>query len=389
MRMLKATITVALLLSALTFAVSAQNKSGEAKFDRENFKRSAMSVARPDLMACRNTDAQITQGKPTDIDAFARTWHGTWVNKNMRTQNGLVPETDAVLIVNMQGRTGTAILIDRNNIGHDLSNAVLTAAARSRPAAPQTISYIHCGLQFVDQYLKVSDSVLLPAVAAGARVAMPATVLRATATSGLKGAWDQLVNAKYFDSFEMRTGGSRTVRVSPKEGDGKRVAIMPDGRVVSEKEIEAGLAPGAENRLPSIIGGFFQITLAQHTGDGRKHPAVNMRWDGEYRAAGVQTPIGTPIYGIEQGIFASEGGAFVAANRIESVTTGGVARDAPMLDAYATSECGDKGGFLAGVINSNPNPEFLNRLRLAAPDQRSEQTIMVFDRVVIGMPGRR
>lgn len=390
MRMLKATITAALLLSALTYSISAQDKSGEAKFDRENYRKSAMSVARPDMLACRNADAQITQGRPVDVDAFARALHGTWVNKNTRTYNGLVAESDAVLFINMQGRTGTAILIDRNNIGHDLSNAVL-ASARTAPAAPLAISYVHCGLQFVDQYIKVSDTVQVPALAAGARVAIPPSITRATSTSGLKGVWDQLVTARYFDSFEMRTSSgarAKTTKLSAKEGDNRRVAVTPEGIVVSEKEIESGLVPSAENRLPSIIGGFFQIILAPHTGDGRKHPAVNMRWEGEYRSSGTQMEPGKPIYGIEQGIFASEGGAYVAANRMErTIASNGVARDIAMLDAYATSECGDKSGFLAGVANSNPNPELLNRLRMAAPNQTSDQTILVFDRVVIGTPG--
>lgn len=39
-----------------------QKKPFEPNYDREIFKKSGTSIARGDLLACRNRDAQITQG---------------------------------------------------------------------------------------------------------------------------------------------------------------------------------------------------------------------------------------------------------------------------------------------------------------------------------------
>jgi|GEM_PF-6957259 len=386
MRMLKATVTAAMFLFAIACPLMAQEKGEEAKFDREIFKKSAMSIARPDLMACRNSDAQITQGSDVNVDAFARNLHGTWVNRDNRTMNGAVMETDAVLLIDMSGgRAGSAILIDRVNLGHPLADAVL-AQATTPPAVPQTISFVHCGLQFVDQYVKVSDQVLIKGLAIGTKVSLPTTDLRE--------AWGKLVAAGYFNSFTMRTAGKQSavgVKVSPVEGDGARVAFTSEGLKVTEKTIQDGMVPGAENNLPAIIGGMFKTSVAPQSGDGRAYQAANMKWEGEYRGVGVAIPAGSPIFGIEQGIFASEGSSYVAANRVETTTspTGDV-KTLALADGYATSECGDKSGFEAAA--SNPNALTMPQAQKAsatstATSTSASQTILAFDRVIIGRPG--
>lgn len=382
MRTLKATVTAAMFLFAIACPLMAQEKGEEPKFDRETFKKSAMSIARPDLMACRNSDAQITQGSDVNIDAFARNLHGTWVNRDNRTMNGAVMETDAVLFVDMSaGRSGSAILIDRVNLGHPLTDAVL-AQATTAPAVPQTISFVHCGLQFVDQYVKVSDQVLIKGLAIGTKVSLPTTDLRE--------AWGKLVAAGYFNSFTMRTSGRQSavgVKVSPVEGDGARVAFTSEGLKVTEKAIQEGAMPGAENNLPAVIGGMFKTSVAPQTGGGRAHQAANMRWDGEYRGVGVAIPAGSPIYGIEQGIFASEGSSYVAANRVQTTTSpSGETTSINLADGYATSECGDKAQFVAAA--SNPNAHTMSQAPKASEASTSaNQTILAFDRVIIGRPG--
>lgn len=365
MRILK-NISLLLLLLAFVFppGVAQEVKRPEPAVDRARYERSAKSIARPDFLACRNEDAKITRGSDVSIEEFSRMLHGVWVNQNRRTVHGLPVETDAAFYIDMHGGTGTAILIDRNNLNDfSLSSPYLAATSRLRKVArPLTMTFINCTFQFLDQYIKVSDEVPPRALAATTNLS-----LKSVAVSGsLEEVWKQLVSSGYFNSFEMVTGkGLKTTRrkSSPVQGDGSRVAILPDGTTTDEKRIEAGLEPGSEYNMPMVTGALFKITLTTMKKEGRPYQSVRMRWDAEYRGVGIAIPVGQPVRGVEQGEFLKEGNAFVSAVSVSG------------RDAWMTSECGDKNGLVAVESTSNPGISDTNL-----------KPTLIFDRVVIGAP---
>jgi hypothetical protein len=366
MRTLKNFALLFLLVAFLTPTVFAQKevKRPEPDLDRDRFEKSAKSVARPDFLACRNQDAKITRGSDLSIEEFSRMLNGVWVNQNRRTVHGMPVETDAAFYIDMRGGTGTAILIDRNNLDdYPLSAPYTSAGSKLRKTArPLTMTYVNCTFQFLDQYVKVSDVVPQNVLASSTKLALKGT----RANTSLKDVWDQLVSAGYFNSFEMVTGkGLRTSRQksSPVQGDGTRVAFLPDGTKTDEKRIEAGLEPGSEYNLPMMVGAFFKITLTPMKKAGRPYQSVRMRWDAEYRGVGVAIPAGQSVQGVEQGEFLKEGNALVSAISVSG------------REAWMTSECGDKNGLVNAEAASNPTISDTNL-----------NPTLIFDRVVIGAP---
>lgn len=372
----------AFAFAALLIALAAplgmtQQKTGappfQPKYDREIFKKSGTSLARGDLLACRNDDAQITDGGDVSIEEFSRTLHGVWVNQNGRSLHGITVETDNAFYIDMRGGTGTAIMIDRNNLGDfSLTKPYLTPGSKLRKTSrPLTMTFVNCTFQFVDRYVKVSDEVPYEVLAASTGIRMGKSI-------SLEQAWKQIVSSGYFESFEMATqsreAGAPRRKVSMAAlGDGQRMAVLPDGTRVDEKGIQAGLVPGAEYSLPMMVGAFFKITLTPRT-EGRAYQGVHMRFDAEYRATGVGLKPGESLPGVEQGVFAREGNSYVSARRLE--TSPNSPNSLVLDDSWSTDECGDKNGLL-----NRPDEVGTNH---AAEGSHSS---LHFERVVIGSPG--
>jgi hypothetical protein len=383
MKNLRAFFSAVILIVIAVPIGMAQEKTGELPFrpnyDREIFKKSGTSIARPDLLACRNEDAVITDGGDVDIDDFARTLHGVWVNQNGRSLHGVTIETDNAFYVDMRGRTGVAIMIDRNNLGDfSLTKPYLTPGNRLRKTSrPLTMTFVNCTFQFLDRYVKVSDEIPYEVLASS-------TGIRMSKNMTLELAWQRIVSSGYFESFNMATksreAGAPRRKVSMASlGDGQRMAVLPDGTRVDEKGIVDGLVPGAEYSLPMMVGGFFKITLTPKT-EGRAYQSVHMRFDAEYRATGVALKPGETLTGVEQGVFAREGNAYVSAKRLGSASTKNAAVDPNFEeisgDEWATDDCGDKNALIANTAATTRN----------GPAEAVHNSLH-FERVVIGTPG--
>ena len=238
----------------------------------------------------------------------------------------------------------------------------------------------------MDEYVKVTDTVPVEALARSTGVQFRSGMT-------LVDVWKGLVANRYFDSLDMPTsndpnGPKKTLNA--RLGDHTRMAIMPDGTAATEAEIEKGLVPAAEYELPMMVGGIFRITLTSVPASaGRAHKAVRMRWDAEYRGAGMGLAPGQPVYGIEQGDFVMEGQAFVSARNMFG--TESARASAELADsAWLTSECGDKSGLDALTTVSNPAAR-TETLRTALGETRevSVTPTFAFERYVIGTPGGR
>jgi hypothetical protein len=319
-----------------------QQTPQEAKVDRDEFLRSATSIARPDLLACRNLDAKFTQPMDANPEELARMLNGVWIGR--RTVHGISVEMDTAFFIRMQGTQGSGILIDRNNLGQATFVAPLRAANLPKPARPIMMSFVNCKHQFLDQYIKISDRVPINILAT-------ATNARIIANMTFKQAWDRINATNFF----KRLGNLPMAKL----GDGKRRAILPDGTVAPEPQIEQGLKPGAEYYLPMIVGAYFDMDLAPTTIGQRR--GIAMKWNGDYRGAGVNLQEGQVVTGIEEGDFFREGNAFVST--IGGIGGGGVTGARP----WTTSECADKNGLNAGASASTP-------------------VTLSFERVVIGTP---
>jgi len=83
------------------------------------FAKSAQSVARADLLSCRNLDSKITQGSDATIAEFANSMNGVWLRR--LTMHGLPIETNSFLYYAVDPNTGkgTAFMLDRVNLGPD------------------------------------------------------------------------------------------------------------------------------------------------------------------------------------------------------------------------------------------------------------------------------
>lgn len=335
-------LSFALLLTTFAPVAGWQQQDNGPKFDRETFQKSGVSIARPDMLACRNKDARVTRGSDAKVEAFAKALNGVWVNSNRRSVHGAPVETDAAFYIEMHGNKGWGILIDRNNLGDTrMTGPYLGASRYAKPTKPLMWTFINCQYQFFDQYVKVSDQVPRDALAGS-------TGARISARMSLNNAWEQIVKAGFFNSFNMlRSRGTKAARskIAPTLGDGTRIAVLPSGQVTNEKRITDGNEPGSEYNLPMVTGALFQISLTPKKGEGRQFQGIFMNWIAEYRGVGIGLKIGEEVPGSEEGEFLMEGDAFVCP---------------PGSAEWTTSECGEKNGLV--------------------------QNSLVFDRVVIGTP---
>ncbi len=342
------------------------------KIVHEQFIKSATSIARPDLLACSNLDATFSQpvdGKPEELASML---NGVWLGR--RTMHGVTVEMDTAFFVKMEGDKGTAILIDRNNLGRNSFERPLLSARNSQVAKPLMMSFVNCKYQFLDQYIKVADNVDGPQMAILAK----ATKTSFSAQTGLRQAWSEIISAGYFH----RLGDPGHVKSV--DQNGTRLAILPNGASATEKAIEEGTLPGSESYLPTVVGAFFEIELTTTVVGSRR--GVSMKWIGEYHGAGVNLAPGESLTGIESGDFFREGGAFVStvasavSPRSAQNATGGANLTNVEAQQWTTSECGDKNQLAAAVTVQNAKGS------AGAPGQAENTVIMTFDRVVIGAP---
>lgn len=290
----------------------------DAKIDREQFRASATSIMRADMLACRNLDAKPTSPRAITTDEFAKMMTGVWLGRT-RTVHGVPIEMDTAYYIQMGPTGGTAVLIDRNNLRQGRFNRALQATmARSKPARPLTQTFVNCRFEFLDQYVKVLDTVPVQTL-----LTATSTTLKRQPRAGaltLEEAWRGMLSTGY---FSRRSGVGQGIML----GDRKRFALMPNGLQTSEGDIEKGLTPGHEYRLPMVVGGFFRITLAPTTGLTGQ-PAVSMSIDAEYAGVGVSMNPDEITKGMERGTFVGEGDGFVAFGK----------------EGYSTSDCGAKNG---------------------------------------------
>lgn len=391
-RIFAAALSALFLVASLVPSTSwAQEPYAKPKYDREGFKKSSQSLLRADLLACRNLDAAPANPTNADLNDLAKKLNGVWLNKNNRTVHGVTVESDTAFYISMRGTTGQAILIDRNNLGTGVLSKPYDQGKYTRPAVPLTYGFSNCTFEFVDRYVKVTDEVPIEALASSTGVAIGKT-------APLSEAWSKIVASGYFDSITMRleppvgkfTKRTPTKKVAARLGDGQRIAVIPDGRKVSEESIAAGNAPGAEYNLPMLTGGFFEITLSTVLKDGIQ--LAHMRWDAEYRGAGIGLPLGESIHGVEEGDFLSDSGAYVSAR---STSSG----QASAMQPWTTSECGNKNNLIAAEPEPIATPSVgAARVKPVSLGPRTREiheklhgnsqvkTVLVFDRVVIGAP---
>ena len=377
-RMFGLTVVMVLLVAGTAIAQEGIGTDPRLKptFDKPVFIKSAHSVARADLLSCRNTEAQVENPRDASAQALAKAIHGVWINRNGRTVHGRGIETDTAWYIDMKGTTGTAILLDRNNMGLDTLTAPfvdggdnrLTERTRERlkvrPNRPLSWKYVNCTYEFVDEYVKVSDELVLEALAATTPVVL-------TKDLTLKEAWAQLKAAGWFHVLDMPTsyGGDKAVRVSTKLGDYKRWGFTPEGVKVTEEMVIEGLAPGAEYELPMQVGAFFEITITEIPEGPGGYRSVFMHMDAEYAGTGINLVPNEPSYGIEEGEFVMEGNAFVSARSVSGDL------------CYGTGTCGSING-LGGEI-----PEGAQLRKIPGKDNSTFLAAeLFFERVVIGLP---
>ena len=348
-------------------------------FDKPIFIKSAHSLARADLLSCRNTDAQVERPSHASADAFAKAIHGVWINRNGRTVHGRPVETDTAWYIDMNGTTGTAILLDRNNMGLDTLTAPfvdgggdsLTKRTRERlavrPDRPLSWKYVNCTYEFVDEYVKVSDELVLEALAA-------TTPVRLTKGLTLRKAWDQLKEAGWFDVLDMQTSyrGGKALRVSTKLGDMKRWGFTPEGVKVTEEMVVAGLAPGAEYELPMQVGAFFEIDVSSIENGTGGYRSVYLKMDAEYMGTGINLVPNEPHQGIEEGEFVMEGNAFVSARSVSGDLSFG-AGTCGVVNQLGGEDAIPKGARIREGLPTKDDLTFVS------PE-------LFFERVVIGMP---
>ena len=343
-------------------------------FDRIPFQRSAESVARADLLACRNRNATSSQPRDMTVEEMSKALHGTWVNRKARTVHGLLVDSDTVFYIDMKGDKGNAILIDRNNLGRPVLTNVFEPGGRfaeKNLKRPLFMAQVNCSYEFVDHYVKVSDEVLLDALTATTSASLPADVVKPTGNT-LQEIWKGLVQARYFEFLDMPTQSTfgPTQRVMRQLGDKSRIAILPEGATVTEGGIEQGHSPGTEYHLPMLTGGFFDISLkpVKHKlgAAGNEYQGVHMRWDAEYRGVGIGLTPGAAVPGVEEGEFFGEADAMVSARSISKDS------------AWMTSECGEKNG-LATTLLEVAKPSTTTQTAVLIP-------ALVFERFVLGRP---
>ena len=366
-RKLAVTLFLATVLVAGATAVQAAGPDDTPAYDKPFFIKSAQSVARADLLACRNKDAKVLEPSDASAAAFSNALNGIWINRNGRTVHGRPVETDTAWYIQMDGLTGTAILLDRNNMGLDTLTAPfvdfgasqsLTEKTRERlavrPNQPLALRQVNCTYEMVDEYVKVSDEMLIEALVA-------TTPIQMTEGLNLEGAWEQLKAAEYFEYLDMPTDylAGQAVRTRTKLGDSKRYGFTPEGVKVTEAMVAEGKAPGAEYEMPMQVGALFKITLTERENGPGGFKSVHLHMDAEYAGTGINLVPGEEVESYEQGEFVMEGGAFVSARSVSNDL------------AYESGWCGNKNGLDPVALSGEEvvqNPEFF------------------FERMVIGMP---
>ena len=376
-----------LVLMVLQFASAAIAQEGigtdprsRPTFDKPLFIKSAHSVARADLLSCRNTDAQVERPGHANAEALAKSIHGVWINRNGRTVHGRPVETDTAWYIDMRGTTGTAILLDRNNMGLDTLTAPfveggadgLTKRTRERlsvrPDRALSWKYVNCTYEMVDEYIKVSDDLVLEALAATTPVVLSKGMT-------LRDAWEQLKTAGWFNVLDMPTSyrGEKSVRLNTKLGDQKRWGFTPEGVKVTEQMVIDGLAPGSEYELPMQVGAFFDINISEIDEGPGGFTSVFMRMDAEYMGTGINLVPNEPHFGIEEGEFVMEGNAFVSARSVSGDL------------CYGAGTCGTINGLGGEVEIPEGVPGKVRKL----PGKDSFTFLaaeLFFERVVIGLP---
>jgi hypothetical protein len=292
----------------------------EAKIDREQFRASATSLLRADMLACRNLDAKQASPRAITPDEFAKAMTGVWLAKQ-RSVHGIAVEMDTAYYIQMTAQGGQAVLIDRNNMRQGrFARALQPTIAKAKPARPLTQTFVNCRFEFLDQYVKVSDTVPVQTLLTATQTTLKRAASAAPPT--LEEAWRGIVSSRYFGE---RSGVGTGIRL----GDRKRFAVLPNGLRTSEGDIERGASPGAEYMLPMAVGGFFRATLSPTTGPAGQ-PAVTLNIDAEYAGTGVNLNPNEVTKGIERGTFVGEGDGFVAFGK----------------EGYMTSDCGAKNGLV-------------------------------------------
>ena len=322
----------------------------EPSYDKPVFIQSAQSVARGDLLACRNKDAVVTKGSHASVADLAAALNGVWINRNGRTVHGRTVETDTAWYFDIRGNTGTAVLLDRNNMGLDTLTAPFADPATWTASSPLAIRQVNCTYEFVDEYIKVSDTLLMDVLAT-------TTGLTPSPDLTLTDVWSQLKANGYWNYLNVPTAfvGGTNELISTSLGDGLRYGFTPEGARVTEPEVMTGLYPGAEYELPMKVGALFDITLTQRQNGPGGYDSVFLHFDAEYAGTGINMVPGESVSSYEQGEFVMEGGAFVSARSVSGA------------DAYETGWCDDKNG-------------------LAVEGQVEGETEFIFERVVIGVP---
>lgn len=352
-------------------------------YDKPTFIKSAHSVARGDLLSCRNTEAQVENPSHASANALAKAIHGVWINRNGRTVHGRVVETDTVWYIQMNGLRGEAILLDRNNMGLDTLTAPFVAGGeydltqrtrerlKIRPRRPLSWKYVNCTYEMVDEYVKVSDEVVLEALAATTPVDLP----EGGEGMPLRQAWEQLKAAGWFDVLDIPTTyeGGKALKVDTQLGDTKRWGFTPEGVKVTEQMVIDGLAPGAEYELPMQVGAYFDIEISEIEDGPGGYRSVWLHMDAEYSGTGVNLVPSEPHTGIEEGEFVMEGNAFVSARSVSGDR------------CYGAGTCGTINGL--GELADGSEGATAQLRRVPGKDGLTFLSAeLFFERVIIGLP---
>ncbi len=382
-RRLAVTILAAVLVSS-AFVIQAGGPDGTPGHD----KPLAQSVARADLLACHDNNAKVLEPSDASGEELARALNGIWMNRNGRTVNGRLVESDTVLYIQMNGLEGTGILLDRNNLGLDTLTAPFVNPRRNRslprrtrrklsvrPQQPLALRQVNCTYKMRDEYIKVSGEMLIEVVAA-------TTPIRRTKGLDLEGAWEQLKEVGYFEALDMPP-------------------VDQAGRVV---RTSAGKVPGAEYRMPMQAGGFFRITISERENGPGGYQSVHLYMDAEYAGTGINSLPGEAVKSSEESEFVMDGDAFVSARGVKSLESAETARcdeendlecdsNDPSSPDIASAATGPTG--LIGPPGSSGSTASSNSTDPSDPTGASEDLVgsglthttdFYFERVVIGMP---
>ena len=240
---------------------------------REAYTTDTPSIARADLLACRNLDkAQITMGGNLEVSELGKALQGTWVRE--LTWNGVPVETESGLYFDVHGENFNAMMFDQSNLGKGPLSKKLDAikADPAQLAKTPKLTFVDCDFMIVDSYYKISDGF----VGDGLKIT-------AKASSSLKPVWEQLVAQGFFQ---------------------RRYEI--------QKSTIAG-QPLAEMLTPSVGGAYWNGSLKPANSGGSK--GVSLKMTGEYRGSHVgdmKVQKDVQFHGSESAYFFREGNMLVS-----------------------------------------------------------------------------